>query len=266
MLASPEGRTVADTDRYTVAATLRRDRPIMSLLHVDSVSVRYWRGRHVTQVLEDVSLEAGPGELCGIWGDRSAGKTTLARVVVGAQGVDRGRVVFDGAVLADPHGLAGGASSRAEIGFASRVGPRLEDLSVEEWIASRLVNSHRWRRAVECARVALAQVGVADAADEQWQNLSNSEQMLVSIAQAIVRRPRLLVVDDPVAGLGVEGRANVMGLLRAIADQGVAVVITAADVAELRGADRIWALEAGRLSGPPAPVLGTLVHLRPAGA
>jgi ABC-type multidrug transport system ATPase subunit len=238
----------------------------MSLLQVDSVSVRYWRGRHVTQVLEDVSLEAAPGELCGIWGDRSAGKTTLARVLAGVQAVDRGRVVFDGTVLADAAGLAGGAVPRAEIGFASRVGPRLEDLAVEEWIASRLVNSHRWRRAIECARVALAQVGVADVGGELWPNLSNSEQMLVAIAQAIVRRPRLLVVDDPVAGLGVEGRVNVMGLLRAIADQGVAVVITAADVAELRGADRIWALEDGRLSGPPAPVLGTVVPLRPTGA
>jgi ABC-type multidrug transport system ATPase subunit len=238
----------------------------MSLLRVASVSIRYWRGRHVAQVLDDVSFEVEAGELCGIWGERSAGKTTLARVAAGVQGVDSGQVVFDGTVLADADGLTGGAVPRAEIGFASRVGPRLEDLTVEEWIASRLVNSHRWRRAIACARAALAQVGVAEAGGELWQNLSNSEQMLVAIAQAIVRRPRLLVVDDPVAGLGVEGRANVMGLLRAIADQGVAVVITAADVAELRGADRIWALEDGRLSGPPARALGTVVPLRPTGA
>jgi ABC-type multidrug transport system ATPase subunit len=235
------------------------------LLSVESITVRYWRGAHVIDVLQDASFELEAGELCGVWGDRSSGKTTLAKVAAGVQGVEAGRVVFDGELLADDRGLVAGAASRAGIGLASRVGPRLEDLAVEEWIASKLVNSHRWRAAITRARVTLAQVGVADVGTEPWRNLSNGEQMMVSIAQAIVRPPRLLVVDDALAGLGVQGRAAVTALLRAIADKGVAVLITAGDVRELSGANRIWALEDGGLTGPPARELGTVVPFRPSG-
>jgi ABC-type sugar transport system ATPase subunit len=235
-----------------------------SLLSVESVSVRYWRGRLAVEVLKDVSLEIEAGEFCGIWGDRNAGKTTLARVIAGVQPVDAGQVSFDGAVIADASGLAGNGAWRAQVGFASRSGPTLESIAVEEWIASSLVNSHRWRPALQSARLALAEVGVAEVGGESWKNLSDSDRMLVAIAQAIVRRPRLLVVDDPVAGLGVIGRAKIMELLRSITDHGVAVLMTAADVMELRGANRLWSLSGGRLNGPPARPLGDVVPLRPA--
>jgi ABC-type multidrug transport system ATPase subunit len=236
-----------------------------SLLSVSSVTVRYWRGHHSVQVLTDVSLELEAGEFCGVWGDRSAGKTTLARVIAGVLAVDHGRVVFDGAVLSDASGLVGRDEVRAQIGFASRTGPILEDLAVEEWIASSLLTSRNPKAARECARLALAEVDAAAVAREPWRNLSDSERMLVAIAQAIVRRPRLVVVDDPVAGLGIVGRAKIMELLRAIADEGVAVLMTAGDAIELRGANRIWALDGGRLTGAPARPLGTVVPLRSAG-
>jgi ABC-type multidrug transport system ATPase subunit len=238
---------------------------VSALLSLSSVTVRYWRGHHAVPVLKDVSLELEAGEFCGVWGDRSAGKTTLARVVAGVLPVDDGCVTFDGSVLADASGVTARDDVRAQIGFASRTGPILEDLAVEEWIASSLLTSHGWGAARECARLALAEVDAAAVGREPWRNLSDSERMLVAIAQAIVRRPRLVVVDDPVAGLGVVGRAKIMELLRAIADMGVAVLMTAGDVIELRGANRIWALDGGRLTGAPARPLGTVVPLRSAG-
>jgi ABC-type branched-subunit amino acid transport system ATPase component len=89
--------------------------------------------------------------------------------------------------------------------------------------------------------------------------------MLAAIAQAIARGPRLIVVDDPVAGLAGRDRAEIMELLRAIASEGVAVLMTAAELADIHGVDQIWTLDRGRLDGPPARRTGTVVPLRSAG-
>jgi ABC-type cobalamin/Fe3+-siderophores transport system ATPase subunit len=113
--------------------------------------------------------------------------------------------------------------------------------------------------------MALDRVGAAALADQPWEQLSDGERMLVSIAQAIVRGPRMIVADDPVAGLGGKDRAEIMELLRGVAAEGVAVLMMAAELSELHGADQIWALDRGRLDGPPARPSGIIVPLRSAG-
>jgi ABC-type multidrug transport system ATPase subunit len=232
-----------------------------ALLEVESVSVSYWRGTRVTHVLRDVSLELHAGELGGIWGGRSAGKTTLAKIVAGLLAPSSGRVTFDGRdVVADR-----GGELHAQIGLAMRHGPEFEDVSVAAWIASTMLHNCSWSGALKRARLALDRVGAADTADKPWEHLSDGERMLASIAQAIVRGPQVLIADDPVAGLGGLDRAGIMELLREIAAEGVAVLMMAAELAELHGAEQIWALDRGRLDGPPARPLGTVVPLRSSG-
>jgi ABC-type multidrug transport system ATPase subunit len=234
-----------------------------ALLTVESVSVSYWRGPRPTHVLRDVSLTLGAGEFGGIWGSRSAGKTTLAKVVAGLLTPSSGRVTFDGHEVSEPDR---GGALHAQIGLATRHGPEFDDISVADWIASTLLHNCSWREALKRARLALDRVGVAETADKPWEHLANGERMLVAIAQAIVRGPRLLVADDPVAGLGGRERAEVMELLRGIAAEGVAVLMMAAELTELHGADQIWALDRGRLDGPPARPMGTVVPLRNTGS
>jgi ABC-type cobalamin/Fe3+-siderophores transport system ATPase subunit len=235
------------------------------LLTLDSVSLRYWRGRRPVQVLKDVSLELQAGEFGGIWGDRSAGKTTIAKIAAGVLSPDDGRVTFDGHRLSNATRQEHGGALHAQIGLATRRGPEMDGLPGEAWIASTMLNSHPWRAALRRAHVALERVGAADLGAESWENLADGERMLVAIAQAIVRGPKLLVVDDPVAGLGASRRAEIMDVLHAIVGTGVAVLMTAADLVELQGADRIWSLADMRLDGPPARPLGTVVPLRSTG-
>lgn len=229
------------------------------LVQVESVSLSFWRGDRETVVLRDVSLQLDPGEFGGIWGRRSVGKTTLAHIVTGLQAPDEGRVVFDGRPLRDPDR---DGQLLAQIGLASRRGPELEDMDPLTWISSTLVHVSSWREARRRAREALRRVGIGDVGPLRWSHMSEGERMLASIAQAIVREPRLLVVDDPVAGFAGSDRAEVMELLREIAAEGVAVLMTASEVAELGGVDQIWALDRGHLDGPPARPLGAVVPLR----
>jgi lipoprotein-releasing system ATP-binding protein len=236
---------------------------VTGLLTIDSVSLAYWRGSRRVEVLRDVSLSLEAGEFGGVWADRSAGKTSLAKVAAGVLAPDHGRVSFDGHDLARPDRRG---TLHSQIGLATRRGPELDQMTVETWIASTMLNSLSWSGAIERAGLALDRVGAGDIAREPWEDLSDAERGLVAIAHAIVRGPRLLVVDDPVAGLGGARRAKTIKLLRSFVAEGMTVLMTAAELTELQGADRIWSLDAGRLDGPPARPMATVVPLRSASA
>ena len=121
-------------------------------------------------------------------------------------------------------------------------------------------------RARRVARALLVRVGLAECVGERWLNLSDGERVLVALAHALVREPRLLVADEPTANLDVLQRHEIGGLLRrAAVEQGVGVLITVPDMAALVHADRVATLCAGRLTiaaeppadtSPPIPLAG----------
>jgi ABC-type multidrug transport system ATPase subunit len=216
------------------------------LLRLDDVHVSYRRGHRRIDVLRGVSLRLEPGVFAGVWADRSAGKTTLAKVAAGILAPDAGTVTFCGASLTGPD--RAGRLHNA-IGFASRQIFGLEPATVAEGIASTLLTTMSWKPAMARAHDALDRTDVVDQAQNRWEDLSDEERMRVALAQAIARRPRLLVVDDPLAGMGADRRPNIIKILRSFATEGMAVLMTAAELRELRGADRIWALDDGVLDG-----------------
>jgi ABC-type multidrug transport system ATPase subunit len=233
---------------------------VTPLLKLESVNVTFWRGVRSTEVLRDVSLELHEGEFGGIWGRRGSGKTTLVRVAAGVLAPDSGTVVFDGRPLRGPDR---DGTLLAQIGLANRHGPEMNDMDAMTWITSTLVHLSSWRDARRRARTALDRVGLGDAAHLPWHEMSDGERMLAAVAQAMARRPRLIVVDDPVAGLGGRDRADILDLLRGIATDGVAVLVTAAELAEIHGLDQIWAFDSrGRLDGPPRRRVADVVPLR----
>ncbi|HEY6761055.1 MAG TPA: ATP-binding cassette domain-containing protein [Baekduia sp.] len=213
-------------------------------------------------VLQDVRLELHGGELGGIWGRRGTGKTTIAHVAAGLIVPDAGRVILDGTPLRERTRAVRHGALQATIGFASRQGPHVGEVTIAQWIGSALVSSHTHGQALQLAHRALGKTGTGHLATASWSELSGGERMLVAIARAIVRGPRLLVVDDPVAGLGGSERGEIMQLLRSIAALGVGVLVTAAELIELQGMDRIWMLRDGRVEGPTVRAGGDVVPLR----
>ena len=216
------------------------------LLRLDDVHVSYRRGHRRIDVLRGVSLRLEPGVVAGVWADRSAGKTTLAKVAAGILAPDTGTVTFCGENINGPD-RAGRLHSA--IGFASRQSFGPEPATVAEGIASTLLTTMSWKPAMARAHDALDRTNVIDQARDRWEDLSDEERMRVALAQGIAREPRLLVVDDPLAGMGGDRRPSIIKLLRSLAAEGVAVLITAAELRELRGADRIWGLDDGVLDG-----------------
>jgi ABC-type lipoprotein export system ATPase subunit len=222
-----------------------------SLLHLDSVSKSFWRGPNEVPVLRDVSLDVNEGELVGVYGRRGAGKTTLLHIAAGFKAPDAGTIRFAGDPLAGRSRRELARIHREEIGWVGRAGPPSPALPIRVHVALPLYRSHGPLRAQRRAAAALAKVGAADAADDCWASISETARILVAIAHALVREPRLLLVDDPTAGLGILDRERIVGLLRdAAEDGGLAVLMAVPELPAMLHAHEVRSLSRGRLLAP----------------
>ncbi len=221
------------------------------LLSLEAVSKSYWRGSTEVRVLSGASLEVNTGEFVAVWGKRGAGKTTLLRIAAGLEAPNSGMIRFDGEDLSTLSEGAHARLMREQIGWVRRAGPRSE-LRMLDYVALPLLIEHGQRRAHARASDALRRVGMAQCAGQWWNSLSDGERALVAIAHGIVRAPRLLLVDDPTANLGVREREEVMELLRELVEEtGLAVLITVPDMPAAMRSHQLRALSGGRLLAPP---------------
>lgn len=220
-------------------------------LSMERVSKSYWRGPHETAVLNEISLSVYPGECVAVWGQRGAGKTTLLKVAAGLEAPESGVVSFKGRDLRRMSKASLVRLLREEIGWARRAGPESDELEMLDYVALPLLKQHTLRRARRRSAAALARVGVAECSKGRWDDLTDGERTLVSIAHAMVRKPSLLVVDDPTANLDVLQREEVMGLLRGAAEEDwLGVLLTVPDMPSMVHAHRIGSLSDGRLLVP----------------
>ena len=224
-----------------------------ALLSLEAVSKSYWRGPSEVRVLADASLDVHAGEFVAVWGKRGAGKTTLLRIAAGLETPDRGTVRFDGDDLATLSEAKHAQLMREQVGWVRRAGPRSE-LCMLDYVALPLLIEHGQRRANGRASEALGRVGMSECAGQRWESLSDGERALVAIAHGIARAPRLLLVDDPTANLGVREREEVMALLRSLVEETtLAVLMTVPDMPTALRSHQLRALSGGRLLVPPPP-------------
>ncbi|MGA9876368.1 MAG: ATP-binding cassette domain-containing protein [Solirubrobacteraceae bacterium] len=223
-------------------------KPLLSLRAIGKI---YWRGPHELRVLADATLDVHAREMVAVWGKRGAGKTTLLRIAAALERPDSGHVLFEDRDLGALSETSRASLRHTEIGWVRRSGPRSE-LRVLDYVALPLLGQGRLREALHRAYEALVRVGVAECAEERWECISDGERALVSIAHGIVRRPKLLLVDDPTASLDSCERETVTELLRSLAvNQGMGVLMSAPDMPTMMSSHQIRTLSGGRLLAPP---------------
>jgi putative ABC transport system ATP-binding protein len=204
-------------------------------------------------------MEVDAGDFVGVWGPRRSGKTTLLRVAAGIEAPNAGAVCFDGHVLTRM-----GAGERARLlrtnGIAHVSGdwrPQLSQLVVDSVAMSLLSDRMSLREARPLARRALTRVGAGDCADVATSRLSQGERIRVALARAIVREPRLLLIDEPAVSPSPLECDELYELLRSLArERRLAVVVASEDLEALEGARRIMSISNGELrSMDPAGVV-----------
>jgi predicted ABC-type transport system involved in lysophospholipase L1 biosynthesis ATPase subunit len=225
-------------------------RSAVTLLALTAVSRRFLDGASELTVLDGVSFSVLAGELVGIYGERRSGKSTLLRVAAGLELPDGGSVAFDGV---DVGGLSTSARARLRrrggIALASGdSGPLASGQPAIEHVALPLTNDGLTLGESEgLARPVLERVGVGAIAHVRVDRLSLSDRLRVELARALVREPRLLLVDEPAVLPGPSDSREFNGLLRELAKSGIAVVIASEDMGALAGVEHFLTLSDGRL-------------------
>ena len=197
-------------------------------------------------VLDDVSFTIAPGEFTGLIGPNGAGKTTLLRVVLGLQQPTSGAVIVDGRPLSRHNHAAGYVPQKVLL--EPDLPLRAKDLVALGIDGQRPGIPLRSRKRAEAVREMLHAVGAESFADARVGELSGGEQQRVLIAHALISRPRLLLLDEPLANLDIRSSQEIVTLLAKIAtEQQVAVLLSAHEINPLLPVmDRVIYLANGR--------------------
>ena len=171
----------------------------------------------------DLSIESG--ECLALFGPNGAGKTTLLRLLAGLLRPTSGEARVDGVTL------PGGARARATVGLISHQTMLYPALTALENVlfAARL---HGVPDARQAALAALERVSIAERADTAVRALSRGMQQRVTVARALVHRPRVLLLDEPFTGLDDAGSTTLAATLTELAQEGAALLLVTHDVRE----------------------------------
>jgi len=199
------------------------------LLSARSLAKGFGDGEGRVEIFRRVSLDLHPGDLVAVTGPSGCGKSTLLHLLAGLEDPDEGTVAVSGT------GWAGlpperRALLRGEaIGFVFQFHHLLPELSALENVALPLfLAGIAEAEARKTAREALDRVGLSARAASFPRTLSGGERQRVAIARAVVRRPRILLCDEPTGSLDTAHAASVFGLLLEVAKEraGAAIVVT----------------------------------------
>jgi branched-chain amino acid transport system ATP-binding protein len=210
---------------------------------------------------DGVMLDVAAGELHAIIGPNGAGKTTLIGQLTGEIAPDAGRIAFDGQdVTALP------VYERSMLGLARsfQITSLFLDFTALDNVALAVQahaghSFHFWKPARtesalrDPARAALERVGLGARADEFVSNMSHGEQRQLELAMALACQPRMLLLDEPMAGLGPEESARMVAMLRALKSELTILLIEHDMEAVFALADRISVLVYGRVIASGLP-------------
>jgi branched-chain amino acid transport system ATP-binding protein len=209
------------------------------MLRIDALAAGYGR----SQVLHDVKLTCGPGEVVCLLGRNGAGKSTTLKTVMGIIGAAGGEIRFGGDSLV---GLPPHAIARRGIGYVPEERLIFPDLSVAENLSMGV-----WRGLGRPSRASFGRVldifpRLAGKLRQRGRTLSGGEQQMLAIGRALMAEPRLLLVDEPTEGLAPVIVQALEQTLEALAETGIAVLVVESKLAVARRiADRITVMAKG---------------------
>lgn len=234
----------------------------MTMLAAEGLAISFGGVRAVA----GVSLEVAEGELVGLIGPNGAGKTTLLRLMTGILSLDAGRVRFEGRdVTRMP------IHRRAQLGFVlthqivrpfremtlleNVMTASAQDVTIRPW---RALASTDTRAARERALHLLERLGIADAADKSARSVPLGYLKRMQVARALALQPRLMLLDEPLAGLNYTEATRLADLIAELNAGGITIVLVEHNLGEVtRIAQRLLVLHNGSMlaEGDPRAVM-----------
>ena len=206
----------------------------------------------VVHVLHDVDFAVYPGQVTALVGDNGAGKSTLVKIIAGIYGRDSGELLFEGQPVT-VHGPRDVAALGVEVVYQDLA--LCDNLDIvqnmflgrEETRIGTLDEPTMEARARET--LASLSVRTVNSVRQTVASLSGGQRQTVAIAKSVLWQSKVVVLDEPTAALGVVQTAQVLDLVRRLADQGVAVILVSHNMNDvMQVADSIGVLFLGRMA------------------
>jgi len=212
-------------------------------IHLEHASVSFG----ATKALQNVTLDIPSGKIVGFLGPSGAGKTTLMRVIVGRQPLQKGKAEVLGQ-------RAGAPSLRDRIGYMPQSAGTYQDLTVQENLRYFAVMRGLDRKAADRA---IAEVDLMPQSKQLVSTLSGGQRSRLSLAVALLGEPELLVLDEPTVGVDPALRLRLWHIFRRIAERGTTIYISSHVMDEASRCDELLLIRRGRVLayGTPAELL-----------
>lgn len=224
----------------------------MSLLQTNALRKRY----KMRTVVHDVSFEVGAGEVAGLLGPNGAGKTTCFYMIVGLVRSDGGEISLDGHRLTH---LPIHARARLGLSYLPQEMSVFRKLTVAENIRAVLeLRGLKGDKIVQRLDDLLVELGISHLRDNTAISLSGGERRRCEIARALATDPRLILLDEPFAGVDPIAVLDIQKIIRFLKERGIGVLITDHNVRETLGiCDHATIISEGRVlaSGVPAEII-----------
>ncbi|MHC9043243.1 ATP-binding cassette domain-containing protein [Microbacterium saperdae] len=219
-----------------------------SILELRGVNKRFG----AVQALSDITLSVGRGEVVALVGDNGAGKSTLVKIIAGVYQHDGGQILLDG----EPAHFGGpGDAQQAGVATVFQDLALCDNLDVvanlflgKEMERGRMLDEaamehQSWNLLKQLsAKIPSVHIPIA--------SLSGGQRQTVAIARSLLGEPKLILLDEPTAALGVAQTAEVLNLIERIRDRGLGVIVISHNMADVQAvADRILVLRLGKNNG-----------------
>ncbi|HFC10158.1 MAG TPA: ABC transporter ATP-binding protein [Chloroflexi bacterium] len=220
------------------------------ILQVQGVTKRFGGLQALTQVTFDLP----EGQILGLIGPNGAGKTTLFNVIDGVYKPEEGRIIFDGHDVTGkkPYHLA-----RLGLARTHQIVRPLNELSVRENVMVGACFGHanaNLKHAAAIADEVMEFVGLAEKADQLAGSLNVAQKKRLEMARAIASRPKLLLLDEVLAGLNPSEIAKMVETVKAIRDRGITIIMIEHVMSAIMNvSDRILVLDFGKLIAEGTP-------------
>ena len=201
--------------------------------------------------LTDVDLDVGPGQVVALVGDNGAGKSTLVKVLAGVHAADSGTITFEGreTTITSPHDAQdlGIATVYQDLALCENLNV-VENLFLgHELNRKRLDEVTMETRSWELLRELSAKIPTVRIPDA---SLSGGQRQTVAIARSLLGDPKLIILDEPTAALGVAQTAEVLNLIERLRERGHGVIMVSHNMADVQAvADVVCVLRLGRNNG-----------------